>query len=265
MKPSLTGLVLALFGAAGLRADVALAPLFTDHAVLQQGKLVPVWGRADPEEHISVTFHGQTVGTTAGADGRWVVLLTALPPSADGADLVATGPKNRVVRSDVVVGEVWLCSGQSNMEFTVDDPKRPAFQLQNAKAEVAAANFPLIRQFEVGRQVANLPADAADGAWTACSPATVGAFTAVGYFFARDLHQRLGVPVGLIKSTWGGTPIEAWLSPWALAGDPAFGVAEERWSKGSPVYLPRPSWEPAGLFNAMINPLLPYALRGILW
>jgi sialate O-acetylesterase len=265
MKPLLTGLVFALLGAAGLRADVALAPLFTDHAVLQQGKLVPVWGRADPEEHVTVTFRGQTIGTNASPDGRWEVLLAALTPSADGAELVAAGPKNRVVRTDVVVGEVWLCSGQSNMEFTVDDPKRPAFQLQNAKAEVAAANFPLIRQFTVAHQVANAPVENAEGSWVACSPATVGQFTAVGYFFARELHRRLNVPVGLVASVWGGTPIEAWLSPWALAGDPAFAAAQTRWTKGSPVYLPRPSWEPAGLFNGMINPLLPYALRGVLW
>jgi sialate O-acetylesterase len=265
MKAPLTGLLLALAGAAGLQADVALAPLFTDHAVLQQGKVVPVWGRADPGEHVSVTFAGQKVGATADADGRWIVLLTALGPSATGAELVAAGPHNRVARRDILVGEVWLCSGQSNMEFTVDDPKRPAFQLQNARQEVAAADFPLIRQFAVGRQVANFPAEDAGGAWTPCGPATVGAFTAVGYFFARDLQQRLGVPVGLIDSTWGGTPIEAWLSPWGLAGNPAFAVARERWTRGSPVYLSRPSWEPAGLFNAMINPLAPYALRGVIW
>ncbi len=268
MKSPLPGLLFALLGAAGLRAGVTLAPPFTDHAVLQQGKVVPVWGRADPDEHVSVTFRGQTVGTTAGPDGQWVVLLGALAPSAEGAELVAAGPKNRVVRSDVVTGEVWLCSGQSNMEFPVDDrlhPQHPLYQLQNAAQEVAAAHYPLIRQFKVAHQVANVPAEDAEGSWVPCSPATVGAFTAAGYFFARDLHQRLGVPVGLITSTWGGTPVEAWLSPWGLAGDPAFAVAETRWRQGSPVYLPRPSWEPCGLFNGMINPVAPYALRGFLW
>lgn len=265
MNAPLTGLALALLGVAGLRADVTLAPLFTDHAVLQQGRAVPVWGRAAAGEHVSVTYRGGTVGATADPDGRWIVLLGAQPASAEGADLVVAGAQSRVVRTDVVVGEVWLCSGQSNMEFTVDDPKRPAFQLQNAKAEVAAANYPLIREFTVGRQVAHAPTGDATGSWTPCAPATVGAFTAVGYFFARDLHQRLGVPVGIINSTWGGTPIEAWMSPLALAADPAFAVVGERWRKGSPVYLARPSWEPAGLFNGMINPLLPYGLRGVLW
>jgi len=265
MKSPLPGLVLAFLGAAGSRADVAFAPLFTDHAVLQQGKVVPVWGRADPQEHVSVTFRGQTVGATTGPDGRWVVLLGALPASADGADLVAAGRKTRVVRSDVVVGEVWLCSGQSNMEFTVDDPRHPAFRLQDAKAEVAAAQFPLIRQFEVGRQVANAPTEDASGAWTPCAPGTVGAFSAVGYFFARDLHRRLNVPVGLIASTWGGTPIEAWLSPWALGGDPAFAPVRGRWERMPPDDPHKRSWEPAGLFNAMVNPVLPYALRGVLW
>ena len=265
MRTPLTGLACALLGAASLRAEVAFAPLFTDHAVLQQGKVVPVWGRADPGEHVSVTFRGQKVGATAGPDGRWMVLLTALPASADGAELAVAGAKNRVARSDVVVGEVWLCSGQSNMEFTVDDPRHPAFHLQNAKAEVAAAQFPLIRQFEVGRQVANAPTDEAGGSWLPFSHATSVRFTAVGYFFARDLHRRLDVPVGLIASTWGGTPIEAWLSPWALGSDPAFAVAQERWNHAPPDYPHKASWEPAGLFNAMINPVLPYALRGVLW
>jgi sialate O-acetylesterase len=233
--------------------------------VLQQGKLVPVWGRADPGEHVSVSFGGQTVGATAGEDGTWAVLLAALAPSATGADLVATGSKNSVTARDVLAGEVWLCSGQSNMEFTVDDPHQPTFQLLNAKEEVANARFPLIRVFTVHHQVAPAPSDRAEGAWVVCAPNTVGAFSAIGYFFARDLQQRLGVPVGVIASTWSGTPVEAWLSPVALAGDPAFAAVPQRWKSVPLDYPHRDSWEPSGLFNGMINPLLPYALRGMLW
>jgi sialate O-acetylesterase len=265
MKSWLRGLGLALAAAATLRAEVTLAALFADHAVLQQGKLVPVWGRADPGEHVSVTFAGQTVGATAGADGAWAVLLAALAPSSKGADLVAAGDLNTVTARDVMVGEVWLCSGQSNMEFRVDDPKQPAFQLLNAKEEVANARFPLIRVFTVRHQVAHAPFDQAAGAWVVCAPDTVGAFSAVGYFFARDLQQRLGVPVGVIASTWSGTPVEAWLSPVALDGDPGFAVVAQRWKNVPPDYPHRDSWEPGGLFNGMINPLLPYALRGMLW
>jgi sialate O-acetylesterase len=265
MKSWLPGLLLALGGAGALRADVALAPLFADHAVLQQGKLVPVWGTADPGEHVSVTFAGQTIGATAGEDGRWVVLLTALPPSAVGADLVANGKMTTATAHDVLVGEVWLCSGQSNMEFTVNDPHAPSFHLLNAAQEAAAANYPLIRFFKVGHQVAEAPADRATGTWAPCSPETVATFSAIGYFFARDLQQRLGVPVGVIASTWNGTPVEAWMSPAALAGDPAFAPVPVRWKDAPPDYPHRPSWRPAGLFNGMINPLLPYALRGVLW
>ncbi len=265
MKSPLPGLALALLGAISLRADVSLAPLFTDHAVLQQGKAVPVWGRADPGELVSVAFHGQTVRATTGQDGRWIALLGALPATSDGADLVASGGKGAVVRHDVVVGEVWLCSGQSNMAFTMDDPRHPAFHLQNAAQEVAAANFPLIRQFEVARKVSGIPMENATGSWVPCSPATAGPFTAVGYFFARNIQQRLHVPVGIILCCWSGTPIEPWLSPYALGSDPAFDVVGPRWKQTPPDYPHKDSWMPAGLFNGMINPLLPYSVRGILW
>jgi sialate O-acetylesterase len=257
--------LLCLLAATALRADVALAPLFGDHAVLQQGMPAPVWGRAEPGEHVTVSFAGRQVGATAGADGRWTALLGPLPAAAEGADLVVAGPKSALTRHDVVVGEVWLCSGQSNMEFPVNDSHNGQFILQNAAAEVAAARDPLIRQFEVGRRPAPAPADEAEGSWAPCSPETVGKFTAVGYFFARELRRRLGVPVGIIDSTWGGTPLEAWTGARTLAGDPAFAVVAERWAQGSPVYLHRPSWEPGSLYNGMIAPLLPCALRGALW
>ncbi len=285
----------------GIRADVILAPLFTDHAVLQRDKPVPVWGWADAGEKIQVTFHEQVRNAVAAADGRWIVLLDPQPADAQGADLVATG-KNTVAVHDVVVGEVWLCSGQSNMEFAVS-------QAANAAREIAGASFPLIRQVKIDRTVATAPADTVKtSGWQPASPQTAGSFTAVGYFFARDIFQKLGVPVGLVHSSWGGTPIESWLSPAALAGDPAFAVVATRWErdladypakkttydaqfgdwreadaaakkkgpaaeaaflKGRPWKRaprgPGDSWTPSGLFNGMINPLLPYALRGALW
>jgi sialate O-acetylesterase len=214
---------------------------------------------------------------------------------------------------DVVVGEVWLCSGQSNMEFTLDF--RDGWQtntrtrVAHAEQEIAAANFPLIRQLKVHPVVAETPADdfKTDG-WEPASPQTAGRFTAVGYFFARDIHQKLGVPVGIINSTLGATPIEAWMSPAALASDPTFKVADERWQQMLAEYPalkaahdlalaewtkadadareqgdtahaaflaknrkpraprgPGNPWTPRGLFNGMINPLLPCAIRGVLW
>ncbi|MSU49010.1 MAG: sialate O-acetylesterase [Opitutus sp.] len=320
----LTALGLAL----AARAEVTLAPLFTDRAVLQRDKIVPIWGRADVGEKITVTFAGQRRESTPAADGRWIVLLDPLASSTQGTELTVAG-KNTITLRDIVVGEVWLCSGQSNMEFTVE--ARPGWQANsraaNAGAEIAAANFPLIRHVRIAQTVAEMPADTVKtGGWETATPQTVGGFTAVGYFFARDLYQKFGVPVGIVHSSWGGTPVESWMSPAALASDPAFKVVGERWqrtvadfpatqtayeaklaewtqadanaknappakalpptkAKGAPkadpaaAYRewlrknPRPRaprgpgdpWTPAGLFNGMINPLLPYALRGALW
>lgn len=294
------------FGLAALalgvaRADVTPAALFTDHAVLQRDKPVPVWGRADAGEKVTVTFAGQSRSATAGRDGKWIVLLDALETSATGADLTIAG-KNTITLRDVVVGEVWLCSGQSNMEW-------PVSGAADAAAEIAAANFPLLRHVKIERTVAEAPAETVKtGGWQGATPQTVGAFTAVGYFFARDVHQKTGVPIGLVNSTWGGTPVESWLSPAALASDPAFRVVTERWrqnladfpaartafsaaieewTKGEAAAKTKPKaeadawrkknprpraprgegdpWTPSGLFNGMINPLLPYALRGTLW
>jgi sialate O-acetylesterase len=303
--PMRSFLLLALpcltFFAAGARADVALAPLFTDHAVLQRDKAVPVWGAAAAGEKVTVTFHRQTRDVVAAADGRWIVFLDALPANALGADLVVTG-RNTVTLHDIVVGEVWLCSGQSNMEFAVS-------RAANAAREITAANFPLIRHVKIERTVATSPADTVKtSGWQSASPQTVGGFTAVGYFFAREIFQKLGVPVGLVHSSWGGTPVESWMSPAALASNPAFAVVNARWeqdladypvkkpaydakfgdwrqaeaaatAKGPAAHAaflkqrpweraprgPGDSWTPAGLFNGMINPLLPYALRGALW
>jgi len=321
--PPLRRLCLALLSVAAARADVVLAPLFTDHAVLQRDKPLPVWGTADAGEKITVKFRGQTAGTTAAADGRWTVLLEPLPAAATGAELIVTG-KNTVTLADVVVGEVWLCSGQSNMEFTVE--ARPGTwqantRVANAAAEIAAARYPLIRHVRIEQTVAAAPAATVKtSGWIAAAPETVGGFTAVGYFFARDVFQKLGVPVGLVHASWGGTPVEAWMSPAALASAPAFAVVGERWAQNlagypaakakfdadlaawkaaeadaraapapaakpgakaappTPLALflkanPRPRaprgpgdpWTPAGLFNGMINPLLPYALRGAIW
>jgi sialate O-acetylesterase len=242
---------------AGLAAP-ELAPLFQDHAVLQCDKPLPVWGRAAPGEHVSVAFAGQAVGTTAGSDGRWIAVLAPLAANASGADLVVTGTA-QVTLHDIVVGEVWLCAGQSNMEFAVDDGRE--YQVDQASEEVEAARYPLIRQFKVARQVSATPMETARGDWTACTPESVRVFTAVGYFFARDLYVRLNVPVGILNSTCAGTPLESWMSPVALGAFPGF--ANGRPVSGTAAGID-PS-VPSSLFNGMIHPLLPYAIRGALW
>jgi len=284
------------------RTAVALAPLFSDHAVLQRGKPVPVWGSSGASDSITVTFRGQKVSTVAGNDGRWILYLKPLDASSEPADLVVAG-QNTVTVHDVVVGEVWLCSGQSNMEFTMDNGGSP-HRVVNAEAEIAAADYPMIRQLKIERTVATEPAATVKtGGWQPASPRTVGGFTAVGYFFARDIHQALGVPVGIIFSAWGGTPIESWMSDQARGSTSVAGTLDERWRKAmgewpperaarypadmqawqkaqanaeathtkNPLEWPQPPAtndspaRPGGLFNAMIAPLQPGALRGILW
>lgn len=283
-----------LLCAAALHADPTLAPLFRDHAVLQRDRAVAVWGWAGPGEKIQVAFGGQKLETVADPAGKWRTDLAAMPASAESRDLTVTGKTTLVVK-DVLVGEVWLCSGQSNMVWQVG-------KVKDAGKEVAAANYPLIRQFLVARTVAEKPADTVAGAWIPCSPATVRDFTGAGYFFAREIFEFLKVPIGIINSSWGGTAIEAWMSQATLGGDPDFAPVAQRWKQALADYPalkakfdadlttwtrqeaaarekgekfarskprepggPNSSQGPSGLYNGMINPLAPYTLGGILW
>jgi sialate O-acetylesterase len=283
-------------------AGVWMAPLFTDHAVLQRGKPVPVWGKADPGEKIAVTFLGQKLETTTGADRRWSVTLAAMEANARGSDLVVRG-NDVLAFHDVVVGEVWLASGQSNMEMTVHYPGYPQFRVLNSAAETAAGDYPLIREFKVAKNAGPRPNDIVCESWQRCAPDTVGLFSATGYFFAREIHRVLQVPVGIINSTYGATSVEPWMSRIDLASDPAFAVVHERWDRvlddyprrwreyetwagvrdraaggdvagAAPLKRPpalRPPSEafgpdtPGALFEGMIAPLIPYGLRGCLW
>ena len=278
-------------------ADVELAPLFQDHAVLQHGKRVPIWGRATPGENVNVSFAGQSQITRATESGVWSVTLEPLPPSSKGLTLTVSG-RNTLVVDDILVGEVWLASGQSNMGWTVGKSR-------DASIEVTAANWPLIREIEIKKKVANEPHATAGGTWKPASPATVTEFSAIAYFFARDLHQTLdGTPIGIINSSWGGTYIESWMSPPSLAPEngPAFSRVHERWALTLAEYPAAKekydanlnAWNqardeaaaqkraftqrrpappsghghkdtPGGLYNGMIHPLLPYALRGVIW
>ena len=290
------GFALALGSVQTVWADVRLPALFSDHAVLQQGVSVPVWGWADPGEDVVLTLAGLTRQVKAGADGAWRVTFDALKP---GATLTLTVKgKNTLTVQDVLVGEVWLGSGQSNMAMTVN-------RCNDFEKEQAAANLPQIRMFTVDRVVGTEPLSDCKGQWVVCAPAAVGNFSATAFFFGRDLHQKLGVPVGLINSSWGGTPVEAWTSADALAAVPAFKPIIEQWAartakpwdeakamegyakqvaawkaaaktaKVSGKTVPRApkkpvaprldSHHPANLFNAMIAPLIPYAIKGAVW
>jgi sialate O-acetylesterase len=218
-------LILSFLLAASLtRADVVPASLFRDHAVLQQGVAIPVWGTADDGEGVTVTLAGQKVSTVA-RGGKWSVRLAALP--AGGPHVLTITGKNRVEIVDILVGEVWVCSGQSNMERELGP--RPGQQpIKNWEAEAAAANFPQIRHFGVAQQISLDPRTRVDGEWLVCSPETAPKFTAVGFFFGRALHLARGTPIGLIHSSWGGTPAEAWTSAEGIAKIPEFSDVASR-------------------------------------
>lgn len=287
-------LVLICLAAGIARGDVTLAPLFSHAGVLQRDRLIPVWGRAQPGEPIEVRFDGETARTEADGTGRWRVTLNARAASREGKELVVRGRDTVRVR-DLLIGDVWLCSGQSNMAFTV-------YRGLNANTEIGAANFPLIRHYLIPRRVTAQPAEELSGTWQICHPDSVADFSGVAYFFARDLFLRYQVPIGLINSTWGGTQIESWMEETAVRADPSAEAIDRRWRQrladfpaklekypqeisawqaqadearrsGREFVLPAPAapegpnsrWMPAGLYNAMIAPLAPAPLRGVLW
>ncbi len=204
------------------RSAVVANPLFSDHAVLQQGRDLPVWGTAREGEHVTVSVAGRKATTTA-KDGRWLVRLPALPEGGPYT-MTITGEDGAVTISDVLVGEVWVCSGQSNMERQLG-PREGQKPIVNWEQEVASADHPQLRQFYVPQKTALSPTTSVAGKWVVCSPQTVADFTAVGYFFGRDLLQARHTPVGLIHSSWGGTPAEAWTSQDALKKLPGFAVS----------------------------------------
>ena len=206
-------LALALSADSRPATNVRPNPLFGDHMVVQQGMAVPVWGEADPGGTVSVTFNGQAKEGVVGADGRWQVRLASMPAGGPH-EMVISGEKSLTIK-DALVGEVWLCSGQSNMEFRLRDAR-------DAKAEIAAADHPRIRVFKTRSGSSPKPLDRMGGRWVICSPKAAGMFTAVGYFFGRELHQHLNVPVGLIDSSVGVTAAEAWTSRETLVSDPEF-------------------------------------------
>lgn len=201
-----------------------LASLFADHMVFQRNQSAPVWGWATAGESVMVEFAGQRKTAQSGPDGKWLVRLDPMAASATGREMIVSGDGRRVVVGDVLVGDVFLCSGQSNMAWVVRD-------CFDAADEQARANLPLIRQFFVPTLVGPCPPRDIAGIWSVCSPATVGAFTAVGYFFARDVFARAGVPIAILNSSWGGTCVEPWTSRSALMADPGCRAMLEQYDR----------------------------------
>ena len=273
---------LALSGSAV--ADVRLPGLISDHMLLQREAPARIFGNADPGEEVSVTFRGQTVQTVTNALGRWEVWLRPLSPGP-AADMTIRGA-NTITVADVLVGDVWVGSGQSNMQWAVR-------QSDSAEAEIAAAACPRIRLFSVPRKSSPVPVEDVAARWTVCSTESIAEFSAVLYFFGRQMHQDLEVPIGLVHASWGGTPIPAWISGPALTGRPTLAPFLTHWAgviaqypanmarhqqalsrwEASGSTGPRPgaplgpghAHEPASLYNGMIAPLVKYTIKGALW
>ena len=323
MKPAPVLFIATIIAALSPQAGAVVHPnpLFSNGTVLQQDAALPVWGTAAEGEAVTVEFDGQTASTTA-KDGKWKVVLK--PHKAGGPFELTIKGENTLSIKDVLVGEVWICSGQSNMAFTLSGAS-------TASTERPLANYPHLRLFTVGHNPSALPLTEAPGKWTACTPGSAGIFSAVGYFFGRDIHKATGVPVGMISSSVGGTPAQAWtslaglekeptsksyadtahaliaaypekaqkypeektafdaqLAKWNEAGGKAYETALKAWpaenkaavDAGKPA-IPKPEFaqpkpanpappyggasQPTVLFNGMIAPLVPYAIKGAIW
>ena len=286
------------------QAELKLPAVIADHMVLQQQASVPIWGWDTPGTHITVSFAGQTYNATAGDDGKWSVTLAPQPANASPQTLTVTGSSRREVQ-DILIGEVWLCSGQSNMEMGLG-------MAEHGAEEIARADHPNIRLLMVPNRWTPQPQADMEGTWKVCSPKTIAeggwnGFSAAAYFFGRELHLKLGVPVGLIEPDWGGTRIESWTAPEGFAAEPALkhdyellelgdphtavhqkqlgefldrtsewlsfarkSLADQTIVPPMPVYpselLPPHDLQNAtALYNGMIFPLHPYALRGAIW
>ena len=304
MLPRFPLILLSVLLFPALRAEVKPNPLFNDNAVLQQGVPVPVWGTAADGERVTVEFAGQKVSATA-TNGSWMVRLQPMKADSRAASMTVSGPSNSVTLTNLLVGEVWICSGQSNMErqLGLRNGQKP---IEGYEAATAAANFPEIRHFLVKQTVSTNPLSEVSGSWQVCSPETVTNFSAVGYFFGRDLHKALGVPVGLLHVSWGGTPAETWTRKEAFETNSLLAPILARYTNDIATYsarlakyqsdeprlkeeytnavakalaeakpTPRPpsppkdplKWQnsPSMLFNGMLHPVIPYAMRGVIW
>ena len=250
-------LILFLWSVAGM-AQVVLPPFFNSNMVLQKGIELPVWGWASPGEKVTVTFEKNVVKTRTGKNGKWLVKLPKM--EYGGPYTMTIKGKNLRTIENIMIGEVWVCSGQSNMEWKVTNTK-------NADKEITAANYPDIRLFTVKKRVSKEPQEnLEDGQWSVCTPQSVPDFSAVGYYFGRNLNEQLKVPIGLIHTSWGGTVAETWMSPEAIAADPDFSAKLEN-LKGVDMNAKKvgPNEYPTLLYNGMLNPIIPYGIRGAIW
>jgi len=250
-------IVAVVFSCAGIaHAELHLPAIFNDHMVLQRDMPVPIWGKAAPGVSVTIQFNGQVAVAVANDAGKWSVPLEPMNAGGPYEFIITTNQETRTL-TDVYVGEVWLCSGQSNMDMRLN-------KVANGDAEVANADHAKIRLFRVERAMSDDPQDDVEGSWAPCTPESVEYFSAVAYFLGRDLHQELKVPVGLIHCAYGGTPAEAWTSREAIeAVHELTPIADKHRAKKPGAELDR--HDPYVLYNAMLRPLIPYAVRGATW
>lgn len=242
--------------------DVTLAPIFSDHMVLQQESVCKIWGMADPGDEIVVTFQDQSAQATANAKGQWIAAIQT--PKAGGPYKLEVSRKSgepKIVLSDVMVGEVWICSGQSNMEWPVEGAENPEKEIDSAK------DFPQIRLFTIEHHAMLQPQTEFGRClqWSACSPDSVRAFSATAYFFGRSLQKHYNVPIGLIDTSWGGTPCEAWTAESTLEENPMFSGLLKAWRENTDPNATHHPHRPGILYNGMIAPLQGFAFRGAIW
>ncbi|WP_166831035.1 sialate O-acetylesterase [Thalassoroseus pseudoceratinae] len=257
LRTVLAGLALVSAVSVSAQAEVRLPKIFSSHMVLQRDVKLPVWGWADPGEKVQVSLGDQTAEATADDDGKWKVSLPAQKAGGPHEITVKGSKSEPIGLTDILVGEVWLCSGQSNMAWSVSRSNNP-------KEEIAAANYPKIRLFNVPRRPSATPIDDIEAKWEVCSPKTIPNFTAVGYFFGRHLHKELDVPIGLISSSWGGTRIEPWTPVVGFEAvektQPIAKKVQDRDPKGKYSHQ-----DPTMLYNGMIKGFVPFALQGAIW
>jgi sialate O-acetylesterase len=266
-------IAMALMGHGGAMAELVPAMIFADHMMLQRDQRVPVWGQAEPGATVTVSFADQSVEVKADDKGRWQAMLEAMPASAEGREVVIASGDQRVTFKDVLVGDVWLASGQSNMAYTVT---AMAGQLPVAKAMADAANLPAIRLRRVGEKHAPEPREdlTRREAWDVCSPESVQRHSAVGFVFARRLHEDLGVPVAVVETASGGTPIEAYVPVQAFVDHPTLeklaalakaGDIEGIKGMRGGTNVRKTSWLPGAIYNGRMAPIKPFGIRGAIW
>ncbi|MRX46994.1 sialate O-acetylesterase [Pedobacter puniceum] len=276
-------LCFSLISFSALAQEIKVASIFGDHMVLQQGIAIPVWGTAQAKQEIKIVFGGKSFETIADENGKWLVKLPKMRANRIPQELNIISKSDTLILKNILIGEVWLASGQSNMQTKLSETNQAA-------EEIKQANYNQIRLFNVGLNISHQPLTAVAGSWKVCNQTNAGGFSAAAYYFAKDLYQDQNVPVGIISASWGATPVEAWTSGESLIQHPDFKDSvlkyqklEANWEllylnylkeaelakKATPPakapVLPKEKNYPTALFNAMIAPLIPYEIKGVIW